>query len=200
MAKLGLSKGVRGAEFAEAVREEIVKLELGDKDLTAQRGRELRETTFGNAKQIERLVMSQLALAEKDPAQILRVASGMKALSLAAGALAKLHALQHTVLGLDRHVDEQELPRIIIDQFTDDEIAAIRCEDAGEDVMGAEPIEEAAVDLTEPIPGSLSATLVDDDDIVVLGHEDDEDEEPVPTLLPAPRADEDGHRLVRDGR
>jgi len=94
------------------------------------------------------------------------------------------------VLGLDRHVDEQELPRIVIDQFTDDEIAAIRCEDAGEDVMGAEPIEEAAVDLTEPIPGSLSATLVDDDDIVVLGHEGDEDEEPVPTLLPAARADE----------
>jgi len=47
-----------------------------------------------------------------------------------------------------------------------------------------------ATPLTEPIPGSPSATVVDDDDIVVLGHEGDEDEEPVPTLLPAARADE----------
>jgi hypothetical protein len=127
-------------------------------------------------------------------------ASGMKALSLAAGALAKLHALQHTALGLNRHVDEQALPKIVIDQFTDAEIAEIRAGTGEEDVMGAEPIEEGPIDLTEPIPGSPSATVVDDDEIVVLGDEGDEDEEPVPTLLPAARADEDGHRLVRDAR
>src|SRR5215213_7419818 len=53
MAKRGIIKGTKGAAFAEAVREEIVALELGDKDLTARRAREVRETAYENAKQIE---------------------------------------------------------------------------------------------------------------------------------------------------
>ena len=78
MAKRGIIKGSKGAEFAEAVREEIVALELGDKDLTANRAREVRETAYENAKQIEQLVMAQIALAQREPGQILRVASALK--------------------------------------------------------------------------------------------------------------------------
>ena len=46
MAKRGLTKGSKGAEFAAAVREEIVTLELGDKELTVKRAREVRETAY----------------------------------------------------------------------------------------------------------------------------------------------------------
>ena len=68
--------------------------------------------------------MSQVQLAQKDPAQILRVASGLKALSLAAG-LERLHDLKWRALGLDKHVDEAELPQIIIRGLSEEEVAEI---------------------------------------------------------------------------
>ena len=119
--KRGIIKGSKGAELAEAVREEIVALELGDKDLTANRARKVRETAYEHAQQIEQLVMAQIALAQREPGQILRVASALKGLSLAAGTLERLHGLNTRAMGLDRHVEERELPKLTIDCYTDDE-------------------------------------------------------------------------------
>ena len=81
--------------------------------------------------------MAQIALAQKEPGQILRVASALKGLSLAAGTLERLHSLKHRAMGLDRHVDERELPKLIIDCYTDDELADIRAQQGDEkDLVG----------------------------------------------------------------
>src|SRR3954447_20292303 len=144
MSKRGIIKGSKGAEFAEAVREEIVALELGDKDLTANRAREVRETAYEHARQIEQLVMAQIALAQREPGQILRVASALKGLSLAAGTLERLHGLKYRAMGLDRHVEERELPKLTIDCYTDDELAGIRAQQGEEkDLVGAELVDDA---------------------------------------------------------
>ena len=81
--------------------------------------------------------MAQIALAQREPGQILRVASALKGLSLAAGTLERLHNLKHTALGLDRHVDERALPQLIVDCYTDDELADIRTQQGeDEDLVG----------------------------------------------------------------
>src|SRR5262245_14257876 len=84
--------------------------------------------------------MSQVQLAQKDPAQVLRVASALKALSLAAAGLERLHDLKFRCLGLDKHVDEAELPEIVIRDLSEKEIAEIRATQAEDDIdLGDEP-------------------------------------------------------------
>src|SRR3954469_3947734 len=196
MSKHGIIKGSKGAEFAEAVREKVATLELGDEELTAKRAREVRETAYENAKQIEQLVMAQIALAQKEPAQILRVASALKGLSLAAGTLERLHSLKYRAMGLDRHVDERELPKLTIDCYTDDELAEIRAQQGDEkDLVGAELVDDApsGADL-----GPALRSRPEDDDVVALGFDDDDDveEEPTPAAV-AGRVDKEGCRIAR---
>ena len=188
MSKRGIIKGSKGAEFAEAVREEIVALELGDKDLTANRAREVRETAYEHARQIEQLVMAQIALAQREPGQILRVASALKGLSLAAGTLERLHGLKYRAMGLDRHVEERELPKLTIDCYTDDELAGIRAQQGEEkDLVGAELVDDAPSRVLGPAPRSRP----EDDDVVALGFDDDDDveEDPTPAAMTVVRVE-----------
>ena len=195
MSKHGIIKGSKGAAFAEAVREKMVTLELGDEELTAKRAREVRESAYEHATQIEQLVMAQIALAQKEPAQILRVASALKGLSLAAGTLERLHSLKYRAMGLDKHVDERELPKLIIDCFTDAEIADITQQGDNEDLVGAELVDEpSGADL-----GLEPRSRPEDDDVVALGFDDnDVEEEPTPAAVAVVRVDDEGCRLVRD--
>jgi hypothetical protein len=197
MAKHGIIKGSKGAEFAEAVRERIVTLELGDEELTAKRARDVRESAYENAQQIEQLVMAQIALAQKEPAQILRVASALKGLSLAAGTLERLHSLKYRAMGLDRHVDERELPKLIIDCYTDDEIADIRAQQGDEkDLVGAELVDDAA---SGAGLGPELRSRPEADDVVMLGFDSDEvEEERIPAAMTVVPVDEEGCRLARD--
>jgi len=173
-----------------------VALELGDKDLTANRAREVRETAYENAKQIEQLVMAQIALAQREPGQILRVASALKGLSLAAGTLERLHGLKFRSLGLDRHVDERELPKLIVDCYTDDELTDIRAQQGDEkDLVGAELVDDAPSGVLGPAPKSRP----EDDDVVALGFDGDEvEEERIPAAMTVVPVDEEGCRLARD--
>jgi hypothetical protein len=65
---------------------------LKDQDTLVYRAKETRETTYANAKIIEDLVMAQLQNAQIDPRQAFKAATELKALSLAASALERLHA------------------------------------------------------------------------------------------------------------
>jgi hypothetical protein len=142
--------------------------------------------------------MAQIALAQKEPGQILRVASALKGLSLAAGTLERLHSLKHRAMGLDRHVDERELPKLIIDCYTDDELADIRAQQGDEkDLVGAELVDEA------PSGSDLGPELrwrPEADEVVALGFDDDDDvqEGPSPAAVAVVRVDGEGCRLVRD--
>jgi len=129
--------------------------------------------------------MSQIALAQKDPSQILRVTSGIKA--------------QHRALGLDKHVDEAELPRLLIDVFSHQEIAEIRAGQGDEDLTGAELINPADEPTSSPTEPDRNAAEDVDDDVIVLGGDDDdqEEDESVPAAVPIVRTDEQGCRFVR---
>ncbi len=86
-AKVGILKGERAASMAAAVREEVLKDELGSPDLKVARAKEIRERAYENANIVEALVMGTLEAARRDPNHVLRAASALKMLSLAAGSL-----------------------------------------------------------------------------------------------------------------
>jgi hypothetical protein len=194
-AKHGTIKGAKSAELAAEIRLEVFKDELLDKETLIERARDVRERAYRYATALEDLVMTQVEIARKDPSQAIRVGTAIKGLAIAASALERLHSLKHRAMGLDRHVDERELPKLIIDCYTDDELADIRAQQGDEkDLVGAELVDDAPSGGLGPAPRSL------DDDVVALGFYDDGDveEEPTPAAIAVVRVDDEGCRLARD--
>jgi hypothetical protein len=162
--KAGIAKGETAAALAAAVKAEILEAELSDEGLLRQRAKDIQERTYRNAVRIEGLIMGQLAIAEKDPTQALRVSSALKALSLASNSLDRLHGVQQRALGLDRDdVFQKELPRIIFDNLTQTELDAIAAEHAERFGEGFEVAAGTSGVLEE---GGINLTGPDDDDVV----------------------------------
>jgi hypothetical protein len=125
----GVVKGSRATAMAALVRERIQEEDLDDQDRLVIRSRDIRERAYRNALVVEDLVMSQLTLAERDPGQIFRVNSSLKALSLAAASLERLHDLKQRALGLDKEAAlPEELPVLAFVDLTSDDIAQIRAQ------------------------------------------------------------------------
>ena len=99
-------------------------------------------------------------------------------------------------MGLDRHVEERELPKLTIDCYTDDELADIRAQQGDEkDLVGAELVDDAPSGVLGPAPRSRPEA----DDVVVLGFDgDDVEEDPTPAAMAVVRVDEEGCRFARD--
>jgi hypothetical protein len=90
----GTVKGAKAADLSAAVRREIYAKALPDPDLLLERANATREAAYENAVIVESLIMAQLELAQRDPTQTLRAASALKALSLAASGLERLHSIK----------------------------------------------------------------------------------------------------------
>jgi hypothetical protein len=196
LSKLGSIKGAKAAEMAAAVQKEIFKNELGDRDTLVFRAKETREATYANAKIIEGLIMAQLQNAQKDPTQALKAATALKALSLAASALERLHATKSRALGLDQeNVLPDEMPVLTIRDLTSSELKALqeRNESDDEDELGG------LLPVYSEEPDSTGAESDDSEEIVVEGEEQEEPEE---TGKPSPPTSLEalGGRLVRGGQ
>ncbi len=189
---------------SRTVQKEIFKDELGDQETLALRAKETREAAYTNAVIIEGLIMAQLALAQKDPTQAFKAGSALKALSLAASALERLHGTKLRALGLDKEsVMPTEPPELIIRDLSKEELQAFRERDEADD--------ESDIGIPIVPAGSESGLVsteiddsddiieegreVEDEDIVVEGGEPDEPTEPRPTSL-----DIHGGRLVKEAQ
>ena len=195
LSKLGSQKGAKAAEMAAVVQTEIFKGELGDSNTLLCRAKETRETTYANAKIIEDLIMAQLEVAQKDPTEAFKAATALKALSLAASALERLHATKSRALGLDRESAlPDELPELTFRDLSPAELTAYQERD-----------EDEENDLGNPIPAADCADLdcsepdsdESDDDVIVLGEDEVEGEDDeVAKALSAPLIAHGG-KLVR---
>lgn len=139
LGKIGSVKGSKAAEMVAAVKSEIFKCELENVDTLVKRAKETRETTYANATVVEGLIMAQLWMAQKDPTQAFKAATALKALSLAAAALERLHATKSRALGLDREsVLPDELPVLTFRDLSENEIASLieRDEDEDDTILG----------------------------------------------------------------
>ena len=110
---------------------------LPDKDQLVARAKDTRERAYRHADIVQDLVMAQLDVIRSDPSQALRVNTALKALSLAAGALDRLHELKRRALGLDNdNVQEEDLPELPIMDLTADEIADLRAQQEEDEIGG----------------------------------------------------------------
>jgi AraC-like DNA-binding protein len=167
--KAGITKGEKAAALAAAVKAEILESELSDEGLLRQRAKDIQERTYRNAVHIQGLIMAQLAVAEKDPTQALRVGSALKALSLASNALERLHGVQQRALGLDRDdVFPKELPTIVFENLTQKDLDAIAAEHAERFGIGLEVQAETP---GTPTKGIVVLTDAEDDGVVEVGAE-----------------------------
>lgn len=183
-AKRGSIKGSQAAQLVAAVKQQVFTENLADPDLITSRAVETRETAYRNAVVVEGLIMAQLEAAQRDPSQALRAAGAIKALSLAAAGLERIHSLKWRALGLDKDsLQGDELPVLVFEDLTAAEITAIQEHDQDDDFDG-------------PAPSSV-AEDEDEDEVVVVENErfvaDDERTEDAATK-------EMGGRLVRNAK
>jgi hypothetical protein len=187
--KHGITKGEKSAALAAAVKEEVLKDELDDTDLTVKRAKDVREAAYTNAVVVESLIMAQLQAAQKDPSQVLKAASAVKMLSLAAAGLERLHDLKWKALGLDRDsVLPDELPELIIRDLTAKEIEELRDAQEEEDTDSGFVLDEE---------GHGEPRDPEADEIVFETGEVNA-KPAVPKT--APRTDAEGCRLVREAQ
>jgi hypothetical protein len=187
-AKAGIVKGENAAAMAAAIKKEVFDAELGDEEQLRFRAKDLKERTYRDAKALQELMMAQFADTAKDPAQVLRVATAMRALSLAANTLDRVHGVQQRALGLDKdNIFPEELPAIVFQDLSADDLAEIRRRheelDDGEigiDASDADNDDEAS----------------DDDDIVIEG-EDEADIAPESKSESGALMDADGVPLAK---
>jgi hypothetical protein len=141
-------KGAKAAALAQAVQAKVLEQELPDADLLVERARITRERAYRNASVVEDLVMAQLAQAQRSPEAAFKASAALKALSLAAGTLERAYALKSSVLRLDKDpTDGRELPKLILDDITQEEIDKIQRGDDDNDwndeVVDEEDVEPA---------------------------------------------------------
>lgn len=164
--KRKLAKGSQAAEIAAVVKEKVFAQSLPDVDETAARAKATRETAYQNAVIVEDLVMAQLAAAQRDPAQALRAASAIKALSLAAAALERVHEIKWKALGLDKNsVEGDKLSVLVFEDLTEQEIQTMQEHDGNNDDFGdleaptapEEDDEVLVIDTAEPASPEAAA-------------------------------------------
>jgi len=202
--KHGSAKGSKAAEMAAVVQKEIFKEELGDQETITRRAKETREAAYANAVVIGELVMAQLALAQKDPAQAFKAASAMKVLSLAAGTVERTQTIRLRALGLDKeNAPPDVMPELIIRDLSKEEKAALeaRNEDDEESEIGF-PLAPADTDSV-----LVGAEIHESDDIVEEGGEIADEEiivegvEPEEPAKPHPEFSAAlGGRLVKEAK
>jgi hypothetical protein len=190
-AKHAVVKGAKAAELASAVKEELFKLELDDKDDLTQRAKETRESAYRNAVTVETLIMAQLELAQKDPAQAFKAAGAVKLLSLAAAGLERLHNLKWTALGMNKDsVISDDLPQLIFQDLTEQEIKEIQ---QGQGHDENDPDDPAPTESEPAVEAMQEHDPWDDedDDVIVEG-------EGALVKKTEPLTTADGCRYVRD--
>jgi hypothetical protein len=196
LSKHSSMKGAKAAEMAAVVQKEIFDEELEDKDTLVARAKETREAAYANAVTIQNLMMAQLQIAQKKPAQAFKAATAVKMLSLAAATLERVQAVKLRALGLDKeNALPDELPVLTFRDITSSELEELhlRNGDDEEDGFDATMVPVASAD-TETV-GSHSDEA--DDKIVEGEEETEQDLEPVSDDKEVIATDADGYRLIR---
>ena len=197
-------KGAKAAEVAATIRQKVFEEELPDVDLVKGRAKDVRERAYRNATALEELVMNQVEIARSDPGQAMRAATIIKGLAIAANALDRLHDLKFRALGLDKVVDEEELPVLRIIELSAVEEEEMRNGHASDENLDEIVDDDGAEVRSEPSQSSESGCINEvgepDVDIVQEGFDEVENE----TEAYGERRhddhaarDEDGYRIVR---
>ena len=130
-AKHGVSKGADAAMIAAVATERVIAAEVGDYQSRVELARSARMQTVKDAERMRSLLMAQIGMTEREPDNAFKAVAAIKALTMAAAAIERLHNVTVTALNVDINQTD-ELPVIRFFDLSDEDIERIRTDSASE--------------------------------------------------------------------
>jgi hypothetical protein len=115
-------KGAKAPEIAIRVHDAVIEDAIGDLAERQRLGKQARARTVANMRAIESLAMQQIETMRSDPATTVRASATLRALALAAQVIERAQSTTWTALGIERSDQTEELPRIVVECLSDQQI------------------------------------------------------------------------------
>jgi phosphoribosyl-ATP pyrophosphohydrolase len=126
--KNGIVKGAKSQKLRAKVAEKVNEEAANDAAIIAARIKETKEEHYKMASGLAKLTWAEVLKAKQDGVPIGAALNNLKALDTAMGVLKKAREERYAVLGLDRPdaIDENDVPELVIQELTAEQIAALR--------------------------------------------------------------------------
>lgn len=137
--KNGIKRGAKAEAHKKKIADAVTAASVDEASVSAARIRETKEEHYKMASGLAKLVWTEVITAKTGGHALATATANLKALDIAATALAKLRNERWEILGLDRsdYVDGDVIPELVISELTAEEIEKIKnkdLEDMGLDV------------------------------------------------------------------
>lgn len=131
MKKVGVVRGSKAEEHRKRITEEVTEAAVSDATIHAQRIKETKDAHYQMSSNLAKLAYAEILTARSSGSPLSVATSNLKALDAAATVIAKMRIERWAVLGLDRPdaVDTNELPSLVIEELTADQIEDLRNRD-----------------------------------------------------------------------
>lgn len=128
MSQKGIKSGEKAEEYREKVIREVTDAAVSDATIHAERIRETKEEHYNMAKGVAKLTWHEILQARQEKAPFATIKENIKALESAMTVLTKARQERWAVLGLDKPdaTDENELPTLVIEELTPEQIENLR--------------------------------------------------------------------------
>ena len=124
----GIVKGSKSAALKAKVEEKVKEEAVNDAAIIAGRIKETKEEHYKMASALAKLTWAEVLKAKQDGVPVGAALNNLKALDTAMAVLKKAREERYAVLGLDRPdaIDENDVPELVIQELTAEQIAALR--------------------------------------------------------------------------
>lgn len=154
--KNGIKRGAKAEEHKKKIAEAVTAAGIDEASVTAARIKETKEEHYKMSMGLAKLVWQEVLTAKTAGNPLATATANLKALDIAATALAKLRNERWEILGLNRedYVDGDVLPELVISELTADEIQKLQDRD----------VEDLGLAVGEAVQLPEGLDVVDDDD------------------------------------
>lgn len=131
MKKRGVVRGSKAEEHRKRIAEQVTDAASADAAIYAQRIKETKDEHYKMSAHLARLAWEELSKCKKDGSPLSVAQSNLKAIEAAVNVISKARQERWAILGLDRPdaVDTNELPALVIEELTADQIEDLRNRD-----------------------------------------------------------------------
>lgn len=124
----GIKKGAKAQKLKAKVEAKVEEQAVNDAAIIAARIKETKEEHYKMASGLAKLTWAEVLKAKQDGVPVAAALNNLKALDTAMAVLKKAREERYAVLGLDRPdaIDENDVPELVIQELTAEQIAALR--------------------------------------------------------------------------
>lgn len=147
MKKVGVKRGSKAEEHRRRIAEQVTDAATGDAAIYAQRIKETKDDHYMMSRTLARMTWEELANCKKTGSPLSVATSNLKAIESAMAIISKARQERWAILGLDRPdaVDTNELPELVIEELTAEQIEDLRNRDFNDFVEEIEELEDEEV-------------------------------------------------------